>query len=99
MQVFMCDSFLRVLCGCCAKSSTETEPEEPFWVHYVSIHHRGLVSMRIRGHIRLLRVLLQHLNNTQQPAAEQNTLESETRLCLGLGRAPKRGQLSVTEKS
>lgn len=44
-----------------------------------------LISALICWHIRVLWVLLQHLNDTLQPAAEQSTLKSERCLCLGFG--------------
>ena len=78
----MCDSLLKESSvGVVAKSSRETEPEEPFWVRYVMEHSSQGDSYQYRSAGTFSEC---HFNTSITLCRE----ESERFLCLGLGCVP-----------
>lgn len=67
-------------------------------IMWEGIHHQELMSMLIRGHIRLLWALLQRVNDTQLWFLLCNQLQNrKSQRCLKC--VPKRGQFSAHQTS
>ena len=96
MQVFMCDSFLWVLCGCCAKFSGEIDPKEPFWVHYVMEHSSSgnHVNTVLQAHLASLRATLTSQSCSAAGCTEE---QNQAHFCMGSGCVPEIGHISITQ--